>query len=109
MSWAIKLGDTEYKLDDIPIAKFASIASRHSMSWQFLLNSPAWDASAFVDIVAVICELHPEAKNAELPDLGGSIGALRALVDLVVEVEPDEVTEWDDGVPKAEPDPATTP
>jgi hypothetical protein len=105
--WAIRIGTTEFPIDELPIAKIQDIASTYGISWMTLIDYPVTHSLAYLNLLGVVCELHPEAGAVELGDITSSAGAVRALTDMIVPVEDDMPTQWVDGDPKVEDSPET--
>ncbi len=96
MGWKITVGEQSMLLDDLPIVKVESVASRHSLSWyELVAASPARHPSAFYDVVRLVAE----ETGEPVPDRPVSVGDMKRLLECIEYAAEDLPTEWVDGNP----------
>ena len=96
MAWQITIGQQSKLIDDLPIEKIESVASRHGTSWyELVASSPARYPSAFYDVVRVVAE----ELGVDPPDRPSTVGDMKRLLELIDFVDDDLPTEGVDGNP----------
>lgn len=95
MGFAIKLGDRQLRVDDLPISEVVRIAKSHGISWTAFAVAPASDVDAFADLVEVAAGILEVDAPARPATLGEAFGYL----DLLEIVDDDLPTTWSDGNP----------
>lgn len=96
MAWAIRLGDKQQTIDDLPIRDVDAIAQRHAVTWYELTTSrPANHPAAFYDLIRFVAE----RLDVPPPEHDGSVRSMKSLLDLIVKVEDELPDVWEDGRP----------
>lgn len=96
MPFAIRAGDIETRLDDLPIGEFQQVAKRHNLSWFDLWNTPAQEPDAFYELV----ELAVRHGGGTLPQRPATVKDTLTLISECLQVVDDDLpTMWEDGNP----------
>lgn len=101
MPFAIKVGEDEFRIEDIDLADLGKIAKDAGLpSWTQLLYAPGLDAFAAEALLRFVHEKAGVAAPEHITP--------RVLADAIVEVPDDLPEAFEGGIPKPEGDPATT-
>lgn len=93
--WAIKFGDTQVSIEDLPIDRFVPIARKHDVSWYELLASPGAHPQALWEVIAVAADI----AGVPAPDPVVKMSDVVRLVEMLELADDTLPTEWVDGAP----------
>lgn len=92
--WGIKLEgqDRPFPLDDLTPKEVQGLAKRYGMSWFDVIQTPAGDLDLLSDLIDLV------ATKLDLPKPGrqSTVAAARKQLDLLVTVEPEIPSQWDE-------------
>ena len=92
--WGIKLEgqDKPYPLDDLTPKEVQGLAKRYGMSWFDVIQTPAAD----LDLLADLIDLVAGKLGVDKPGRQSTMTAARKQLDLLVTVEAEIPSQWDE-------------